>query len=158
MEKVYNTVRVQKLCESWGGRPGLSVLTSLKVSVDIKQHWTMLRHWPQFVPDMSTDIRGHEALHHHHSTQWAQQWSEEGGRAGLHSELDHRLLQNSTAGCPDSIFVILFRAAVERASCRGCKLLRMCGDGSQLLNIYCSGGGWWSLRSLWVRALGTSYL
>ena len=26
----------------------------------------MLRHWPPFVPDMSTDIRGHEALHQHH--------------------------------------------------------------------------------------------
>ena len=25
----------------------------------------MLRHWSQFVPNMSTDIRGHEALHHH---------------------------------------------------------------------------------------------
>ena len=40
---------------------------SLMVSVDVKQHWTMLRHWSQFVPNMSTDIRGHEALHHHHS-------------------------------------------------------------------------------------------
>ena len=27
---------VQELCESWGGRPGLSILTSLLVSVDIK--------------------------------------------------------------------------------------------------------------------------
>ena len=26
----------------------------------------MLRHWSQFVPNMSTDIREHEALHHHH--------------------------------------------------------------------------------------------
>jgi len=29
----------------------------------------MIRHWSQFVPDkkvMSTDIRGHEALHHRH--------------------------------------------------------------------------------------------
>ena len=30
--------RVQELCESQGGRPGLSVLTSLMVSVDIKQY------------------------------------------------------------------------------------------------------------------------
>ena len=29
--------RVQELCESRGGRPGLSVLTSLTVSVDVKQ-------------------------------------------------------------------------------------------------------------------------
>ena len=28
---------VQELCESRGGRPGLSVLTSLIVSVDVKQ-------------------------------------------------------------------------------------------------------------------------
>ena len=35
---------VQELCESRGGRPGLSVLTSLLVSVDVKLYWTMLRH------------------------------------------------------------------------------------------------------------------
>ena len=58
--------RVQELCESRGGRPGLSVLISLTVSVDVKQHWTMLGHWSQFVPNMSSDIRGREVLHHHH--------------------------------------------------------------------------------------------
>ena len=58
-------VRVQELRESRDGRPGLSVLTSLTVSVDVKQQRTMLRHWSQFVPNMSTDIRGHEALHHY---------------------------------------------------------------------------------------------
>ena len=52
--------RVQELCESRGGRPGLSVLMSLTVPVDV-----MLRHWSQFVPKMSTDIRGHGALHQH---------------------------------------------------------------------------------------------
>jgi len=40
----------------WGGRPGLSVLTSLLVSVDVKNYWTVLRHWSQLVPNMSTDI------------------------------------------------------------------------------------------------------
>ena len=41
---------------------------SLTVSVDVKQHWTMLRHGSQFVPNMSIDIRRHEApLHHQHS-------------------------------------------------------------------------------------------
>ena len=30
--------RVQELCESRGGRPGLFVLTSLMVFVDVKQH------------------------------------------------------------------------------------------------------------------------
>ena len=30
--------RVQELCESRGDRPGLPVLTSLMVSVDVKQH------------------------------------------------------------------------------------------------------------------------
>ena len=30
--------RVQELCESRGGRPGLSVLMSLSVSVDVKRH------------------------------------------------------------------------------------------------------------------------
>ena len=62
-------VRVQELCKSLGGRPGLSVLMSLTVSVEVKQRWTMLRHWSQFVPNISTDIRGHEALHHHHLTE-----------------------------------------------------------------------------------------
>ena len=50
---------VQELCESRGVRPGLSVLTSLLVFVDVKLYWTMLTHWFQLVPDMSTDIPGH---------------------------------------------------------------------------------------------------
>ena len=33
-------LRVQELCESRGGRPGLSVLMSLTVFVDVKQHST----------------------------------------------------------------------------------------------------------------------
>ena len=33
-----NVNRVQELRESGGGRPGLSVLMSLTVSVDVKQH------------------------------------------------------------------------------------------------------------------------
>ena len=33
---VRDKVIVQELCESRGGRPGLSVLTSLLVSVDVK--------------------------------------------------------------------------------------------------------------------------
>ena len=33
---------VQELCESRGDRPGLSVLTSLLVSVDVKLYWTIL--------------------------------------------------------------------------------------------------------------------
>ena len=54
-----NEGSVQELCESRGGCPGLSVLTSLLVSVDVKLFWTMLRHWSQLVPNMSTDIWGH---------------------------------------------------------------------------------------------------
>ena len=37
--------RVQELCESRDGCPGLPALLSLTVSVDVKQHWTMLTHW-----------------------------------------------------------------------------------------------------------------
>ena len=33
-----NHLIVEELCESRGGRPGLSVLTSLLVSVDVKQY------------------------------------------------------------------------------------------------------------------------
>ena len=55
---LYTVIIVQELCESRGGRPGLSVLTSLLVSVDVKNYWTMLRHWSQLVPNMSTDIWG----------------------------------------------------------------------------------------------------
>ena len=50
------SVIVQELCESRGGRPGLSVLASLLVSVDVKIYCTVLRHWSQLVPNMSTDI------------------------------------------------------------------------------------------------------
>ena len=32
------SIIVQELCESRGGRPGLSVLTNLMVSVDVKQY------------------------------------------------------------------------------------------------------------------------
>ena len=52
-------VIVQELCESRGGRPGLSVLTRLLVSVDVKIYCTVVRHWSQLVPNMSSDIRGH---------------------------------------------------------------------------------------------------
>ena len=34
----FNVVRAQELCESRGGHPGLTVLISLKVSVDGKHH------------------------------------------------------------------------------------------------------------------------
>ena len=71
-EQQLGHIRVQELCESRGGRPGLSVLMSLKISVDVKQHWTMPRHWSQFVPNMSTrhprtcsSTSPHEALLHH---------------------------------------------------------------------------------------------
>ena len=53
------SIIVQELCESRGGRLGLSVLTSLMVAVDVKQYWIMLTRWSQLVPNMSTDIRGH---------------------------------------------------------------------------------------------------
>ena len=49
------------MCESRGGRPGLSGLMSPTVYVDVKQHCTMLRHWSQFVLSMSTNNQGHEA-------------------------------------------------------------------------------------------------
>ena len=55
-------VIVQELCESRGGRPGLSVLTSLLASVDVKFYRTMLRQWSQLVLYMSStseDIRHH---------------------------------------------------------------------------------------------------
>ena len=35
--RLERSVRVQELCEIRGGRPGLSVLTSRTVSVDVKQ-------------------------------------------------------------------------------------------------------------------------
>ena len=43
---------------------------------------------------------------------------------GSHTELDCPLLQVSTAGSLDTVFVTLFRAAVERACCGVHKLLR----------------------------------
>ena len=56
VENVSICIIVQELCESRGGRPGLSVLTSLLVSVDVKIYCTVLRHWSQLVPNMSHDI------------------------------------------------------------------------------------------------------
>ena len=59
MQSLIQNHIVQELCESRGGRPGLSVLTSLLVSVDVKNYWTVLRHSSQLVPNMSNDIWGH---------------------------------------------------------------------------------------------------
>ena len=49
----------------------------------------MLRHWSQFVPDMSTDIRGHEALHHHHHVRLTESRrdQEKGGELDSHEEV-----------------------------------------------------------------------
>ena len=55
----FSTIIVQELCESRGGRPGLSILTSLLVSMNVKLYWTMFQHLSQLVPNMSTDIQGH---------------------------------------------------------------------------------------------------
>ena len=52
----HGVVIVQELCESRGGRLGLSVLTSLLVSVDVKLYWSMLRRWSQLVPNMSRQL------------------------------------------------------------------------------------------------------
>ena len=43
---VYYKLIVQELCESRGGRPGLSVLTSLLVSVDVIGHSLSLIYQP----------------------------------------------------------------------------------------------------------------
>ena len=54
---IHFAARVHELCESRGGRSRrLSVLMSLTVSVDVNQHWTMLRHWSLFVSNMSTRL------------------------------------------------------------------------------------------------------
>ena len=47
-------IRVQELCESRDGRPGLSVLMSLMVSVDVKQ---TLNHPNNYVNSISEDIK-----------------------------------------------------------------------------------------------------
>ena len=71
----------QELWENRGGRPGLSVLTSLLVvSVDVKLYWTMLRHWSQLGPNMSTDIWADIKQHRRYLPQyWSQRDQEEGG-------------------------------------------------------------------------------
>ena len=66
---------VQEPCESRGGRPGLSVLTSLLVSVDVKQYWTMLAHWSQLVPNIDICQPTSEDIKHHLK-------EEEGGGGG----------------------------------------------------------------------------
>ena len=85
--------RAQEQCESWGGRPGLSVLMSLTVSVDVKQHWTMLRHWSQFSPNMSTDIRGHDALLRHVSRMNACPTRPVRSPCFMHQRLSHKTCQ-----------------------------------------------------------------
>ena len=86
VENKQHRLRVQELCESRGGRPGLSVLMSLTVSVDVKQQGTVLRHWSQFVPNMLTDIRAHEALHYHQLQQQHRLLANDGARKELSEE------------------------------------------------------------------------
>ena len=53
---------VQELCESRGGRPGLSVLTNLLVSMDVKIYSTRLRHWSQLVPNLTSEDIKHQFI------------------------------------------------------------------------------------------------
>ena len=83
-------------------------MSLITVSVELKQRWTMLRHWSQFVPNMSTDIRGHEALHHHRfeaivNTFQSGQFESSGSKAVNWIAPDFQ-------SCPDfgSLFVCLF--------------------------------------------------
>ena len=80
-------------------------MSLITVSVDIKQHWTMLRHWSKFVPNMSTDIQGHEALHHHHHhPQKVQGWK---AHPGTHSDPQVVLgLLNSLNCCMSTLHLI----------------------------------------------------
>ena len=55
---------------------------------------------------------------------------------GCHSELDSFLLQVSTAGLSDSVFVTLLGTAVERASCGIHKLLRTGGVPTSLTLLF----------------------
>ena len=53
---------VQELCESRGGRPGLSVLTSLLVSVDVKIYCTVLRHNLSLICLMTSEDIKHQLI------------------------------------------------------------------------------------------------
>ena len=52
-----------------------------------------------------------------------------------HSELDNPLLHVSTAGCPDSCLLLLFRTGIERTSCGVHKPLRTGGLPTTLTSI-----------------------
>ena len=54
---------VQGLCESRGGRPGLAVLTSFLVSVDVKQYCTVIRHWSRLVPNNDVNRQSAQLVH-----------------------------------------------------------------------------------------------
>ena len=56
---VSQSSELQELCESRDGRPGFSVLTSLMVSVDVKQYWNMLTHWSLICQPTSLVIKHH---------------------------------------------------------------------------------------------------
>ena len=66
-------VRVQELCERWEGLPGFPSLSVLRVSVDVKQHWTECKEspgavwksrWPSRlpVPNSPYGLCGHKAF------------------------------------------------------------------------------------------------
>ena len=53
---------VQELCESRGGRPGLSVLTSPLVFVDVKNYGTVLQHWHNL--SLTCQLTSEDIKHH----------------------------------------------------------------------------------------------
>ena len=114
------SLRVQGLRESRGGRPGLSVLTSIMVSVDVK---TTLNHASALsLIITSTDIRGHKALLHHLCS---------------HSRMDclsATLLLNSCFS--DTVFVTLLRTAVKTTISEVDKLLRTGGVPTSLTLLF----------------------
>ena len=151
---------VQELCESRGGRPWLSVLTSLLVSVDVKNYWTLLRHWSQLVPNMSTDIWGHSAsIHHHTSGKSPAEIAEIKSREvelGSHSWMDCFAAELLNSCFWDTVFVTLLRrTAVETAVSGVQKLLPNGGVPTSLTLLFWR---WLTVSSVFAgRRAGTSY-
>ena len=89
---------VQELCESRGGRPGLSVLTSLLVSVDVKiRHWSYLSLICQLT---SEDIKHHFIMGMAISLPWTLSNNEEHGEVWTGSSVISWLGGVAPVGCP----------------------------------------------------------
>jgi len=149
-------VIVQELCESRGGRPGLSVLTNLLVSVEpcYIEPWFGIGHNLSLICQLtSEDIKHHftiiiRAQERSRAGRWS--WALVVGRF-----VSLQTCSSSNCCSTDTVFVTLLRTAVETAISEVHKLLRTGGVPTSSKVLFWR---WLTVYSVFTgRSSGTKY-